>query len=256
MDIKKHISIETVLKISLSFMLIFSGICLIYGCLSIYYSSEDNPYTREIVAKTFKQIAAPIFITLGLIVITALIDLFNNSKAKKLVSSPSAEHILKMYFQKRDLSNDNALTDKIELEQKKRRINNMVKYFVYLISAVIFLIYALNPSNFHRSEINSSMIKAMWVLIPCLALSFIASITNFIVNQKIIKREIEFLKTAPLKQDNSTQDKNSGDKKLRIIKLVLIIVFASLAIIGFIMGGTADVLTKAVNICTECIGLG
>ena len=29
-----------------------------------------------------------------------------------------------------------------------------------------------------------------------------------------------------------------------------------LLIWGFVSGGAADVLTKAINICTECIGLG
>lgn len=256
MAIKHHIGVKAVLKILLSILLILSGICLIYGCLSIYYSGDDHPYTREIVAEAFGKIAVPIFITLGLMVITAVVDLFGNSKSKKAVTSPSAEHILKMYSQKRDFGNDKALAEKIELEQKKRKTNNIIKRSVYFVSALIFLIYALNPANFHRSEINSSMIKAMWVLLPCLTLSFIASIINFIINQKSIKREIELLKTAPLKQDNSTPDKKSTVKNKRIIKLVLIIAFAVLAIIGFIMGGTADVLTKAVNICTECIGLG
>ncbi|MBQ8683609.1 MAG: thioredoxin [Clostridia bacterium] len=30
----------------------------------------------------------------------------------------------------------------------------------------------------------------------------------------------------------------------------------ALLVYGFATGGIADVLTKAVNICTECIGLG
>ena len=40
------------------------------------------------------------------------------------------------------------------------------------------------------------------------------------------------------------------------IRYALLIAAAALALFGFFSGGTADVLTKAVNICTECIGLG
>ena len=38
----------------------------------------------------------------------------------------------------------------------------------------------------------------------------------------------------------------------------LILLFAGVGILvyGFFTGGTLDVLTKAINICTECIGLG
>ena len=30
----------------------------------------------------------------------------------------------------------------------------------------------------------------------------------------------------------------------------------AIMVYGFLSGGTVDVLTKAVNICTECVGLG
>ncbi|MBE6563056.1 MAG: thioredoxin [Ruminococcaceae bacterium] len=41
-----------------------------------------------------------------------------------------------------------------------------------------------------------------------------------------------------------------------MVKLAILILAAAALIYGAIAGGTADVLTKAVNICTECIGLG
>lgn len=39
-------------------------------------------------------------------------------------------------------------------------------------------------------------------------------------------------------------------------KYLLLAAGMGLMLVGFLSGGTADVLTKAVNICTECIGLG
>ncbi len=41
-----------------------------------------------------------------------------------------------------------------------------------------------------------------------------------------------------------------------IIKTTIIVIGAAAVVFGAITGGFADVLTKAVNICTECIGLG
>ncbi len=40
------------------------------------------------------------------------------------------------------------------------------------------------------------------------------------------------------------------------MKAILVCLAAVLILFGFFTGGTADVLTKAVNICTECVGLG
>lgn len=45
-------------------------------------------------------------------------------------------------------------------------------------------------------------------------------------------------------------------KSALIIKILIIFVAIVLLISGAIYGGFKDVLTKAVNICTECIGLG
>ncbi|MBQ2981771.1 MAG: thioredoxin [Lachnospiraceae bacterium] len=40
------------------------------------------------------------------------------------------------------------------------------------------------------------------------------------------------------------------------MRIAFIIIGIGILIYGFATGGTRDVLTKAVNICTECIGLG
>ncbi|MBQ7139309.1 MAG: thioredoxin [Clostridia bacterium] len=44
-----------------------------------------------------------------------------------------------------------------------------------------------------------------------------------------------------------------GQKKLRLLILCAAIVFI---LLGVMNGGAYDVLVKAINICTECIGLG
>ena len=45
-------------------------------------------------------------------------------------------------------------------------------------------------------------------------------------------------------------------KRLRTLRLTLLAVAAALIVFGALNGGARDVLVKAVNICTECIGLG
>ncbi len=45
----------------------------------------------------------------------------------------------------------------------------------------------------------------------------------------------------------------SGNAKL---KLLLLALAAALIVLGVLNGSARDVLIKAVNICTECVGLG
>ena len=39
-------------------------------------------------------------------------------------------------------------------------------------------------------------------------------------------------------------------------RIVILFVALFFGVYGLLNGGAADVLTKAINICTECIGLG
>ncbi len=60
------------------------------------------------------------------------------------------------------------------------------------------------------------------------------------------------------KPKNFNQNKESciSSKNALIIKISIVVVAITSLIFGVLTGGLNDVLTKAVNICTECIGLG
>ncbi len=60
------IRLRLIYKILLSISIFLAGICLIIGCISIYY--QGNGYSREIVNNVFSKINIPIFICLAFIV--------------------------------------------------------------------------------------------------------------------------------------------------------------------------------------------
>ena len=43
---------------------------------------------------------------------------------------------------------------------------------------------------------------------------------------------------------------------MNILRAVVLIAAVLLIIAGIVNGGALDVLVKAINICTECVGLG
>ncbi len=63
-------------------------------------------------------------------------------------------------------------------------------------------------------------------------------------------------KTIKQKTEISNGTPATSNKKIIITRLVILLTAIAILILGFFAGGYADVLTKAVNICTECIGLG
>lgn len=67
----------------------------------------------------------------------------------------------------------------------------------------------------------------------------------------------EYKKRKHTKKDDShlSEPPKSGHKLL-YLRLALLGIGIAIFAYGFLAGGTADVMTKAVNICTECVGLG
>lgn len=253
------IRIRRIYDILLSISIIVAGICLIAGSLTIYFTGEQT-YSREIVADTFSSIAIPVYICLALTIISFIWELVLPSPVQKQKPRKAYAFILERLLEKRDLSQcSEEFLYSMDKERKIRKLHTIIRTVLLCISSIAFLSYALNGNNFHQSEINTSMIHAMWILIPCMAVPFGYAVFTVYHNDKSLKREIELLKQVPVSSTAKTTKEVSvchSEKKENTLRYALLFVGITIMVYGFISGGTADVLTKAINICTECIGLG
>lgn len=259
----------------LSMSIVLAGIGLIIACVGIYRSG-DQAFSRESVAVAFAGIDIPVYLCLVLIAISFIWELLSPSgKEKTPIFKPYAA-ILSRLQQNRSLEQgDSATLNEIASLQKKRRQYEILRMAVIVISSMVFLVYACNSSNFHQSDINTSMIHAMMVLIPCFLVSFGVALFVCIANEKSLVKEIELMKQLPASSNkpNKTSAKKESmsaetasneiptvsaqqNKSLHLSRSVIITVAIVFIVYGFITGGTIDVLAKAINICTECIGLG
>lgn len=66
----------------------------------------------------------------------------------------------------------------------------------------------------------------------------------------------ESKKRTARKKNDTAPPSATKDHKLLYLRLALLCIGIGIFAYGFFAGGTADVMTKAVNICTECVGLG
>lgn len=236
----------------LSVFVLLSGICLIAGCLTIWFSKEGE-YTRPLVIETIRTVAAPICVCIALTIVGFVLEWVFPAE-KKLKTEKNSAALLARLTETRDLSKGDS--EAIIKERKKRKNRAVVSLVLLCVTASVFLCYALVPSNF-EADINSSVIAAVRILIPCLAIPFGYAVYAAYSNEKSLLREIELIKKLPAsdKKEKSDPADDNGNAVLAVRMLVLLVA-ASILIYGFVSGGTADVLTKAVNICTECIGLG
>lgn len=248
------LKLRRIYGIALSCVTVVAGICLMVACVGIYLSG-DEPFSREAVAAAFAPIRVPVYLCLAMVVAGFVLSLLCPLPAEKAAGAMQYSVLRNRLLAKADLEHcSEELHAQILAEQTRRKKNSRICTAVLAVCAVVFLIYALNGTHFHASDINSSMIRAMFVLLPCLTVSLTACIWLVIARKKSMLHEIELLKQCPKASVSPAEaPKPDHTKKVRNVLLAAAI---ALVIFGFVTGGTADVLTKAVNICTECIGLG
>lgn len=241
----------------LSASIAVAAVCLMAACVQIY-SQGGRPFSREAVAQAFTPIALPVYLCLGLTLGGFLLDLFLPEDAAKLTAGRQNALVLKRLHGKTDLDKcGEDLRAAVAAQQRSRSTHRRIRSILLVLSAVVFLAYGMNPANFHQSEINDSMIRAMYVLVPCLAVSFGYALFTAYHSSASMEKEIELLKQAgPEARRSPAPAAESAPGKAKLVRNVLLVLAVILLVYGFCTGGTADVLTKAVNICTECVGLG
>lgn len=253
--------IHRIYSICLGLVIIITGVCFIVACLGIYNSGEQ-PFSRESVATAFGHIAIPVYVCTALTIVGIVFDVLSPTEAPKNKPVKPYVAMLNKAYSSKDLTQcDNAIRSQIQKEQNSRKIHTLIRTVLLCVASVIFLVYGTNSDNFHQTKITDSMIDAMLVLLPCLVVCFAYGLFTVIYNEKSMARELELLKSVPAKAVTEAittpSDKaDSSNKLIFIVRAALLIIGVFILVYGFITGGTVDVLTKAINICTECIGLG
>ena len=248
--------VRRIYGIVLSAVLVIAGICLMAACYNIY-TTGDGTFSREIVAAHFGKIAIPVYLCLALVIGSIVLEIFLPGTVKKIVPKKNDSLILQRLQRKIDLpACDPSLIAKVLKEQQARMCHKIVTVALLVIGSAIFLVYALNGDNFHQREITDSLIQAMYLLIPCMAVPFGYAVFAAYHSRASIRREIEVLKQAGSSHSPAPVESVAKKDVSVILRWVFLAVAMVFLVWGYCIGGTADVLTKAINICTECVGLG
>lgn len=266
--------IRFVWRIATSLLLIVTGVLFMASCYSIY-KSGDSPFTRDSISASFSKIAVLTYVTIFAVIGGAVIEISFPPEKKKLTGKRTDLLVMKSLYAKTNIS---ALADDIRLsierEEKLRHVMRIIVIVLFIFSGFLPLIYLLNPNNFPAiaGEYNSEILRGMLFYLACLTPVFVYEIVYVIACDKSIIRETEKLKEAI--KENGISDCKSTDKNEGVFRKIAVFVnnnekslilgvriaFVGCAI-GFIIagifnGGMNNLLNKAINICTECIGLG
>lgn len=268
MSQEKLRKIHLIYGIVLSVIIVVTGLCFIVSCVDIYRSGL-RPFTYESINSHFMAIIVPVILCIVGIVGGMVVSCFPLEKVKiKGIIDTGA--ILNKMSRKIDISKcDLDTQSKINKERKLRLYTNIFCIDAIVVSLVISLIYMLNKNNFPAEDINAEMVNAMLFVIPCAVVGLASIFATVLIGSASYVRELNLVKQAlkvsrqqsavsgqQATKANTALDASSNEKILLGARLSILVIAVVFIIVGIFNGGMADVLQKAINICTECIGLG
>ena len=247
----------------LSCLVVLTGVCFAVSCVTIYQSGE-TPFSRESVAIHFQKIAIPVFLCLVGIVGGMVLSLLLPLSQKKEKAKADPKKNLSRVWDGFSLSSCDAdIKSKIENKRRGRKALRIVIAVICVLCAALALIYVLNPVNYSLEELNHDILVAALVAFSASAIALLACYIATFVEKVSIVREIELVKLAKGDRKKETKTRHKKEQPgfwkkhgILLIRLVVLAVGIAFVILGVFNGGAADVLGKAVRICTECIGLG
>ena len=159
----------------------------------------------------------------------------------------------------------------VKIQRRNRLIAYLACGALCLAGAIASLVYLLMPSHFPSENINSEMLSMLINVGPWLLVAFAGCIGTTLFERYSMNAEINALKAlimqnkgkpALVKRENAVIAKikaffGSYSKYILWgIRGVTAVLGVTFLVLGIFNEGVQDVLIKAINICTECIGLG
>jgi len=254
---KVYLIINAILCIALGILLVSSAVGIYREGIALRQTGDALSwiYTKEKAADAFAPIA-PVFLGAVVLMITGLIMNIRDPRANLPVKDNEIS---------RDLLLSRIRTPSGELlkEMRKEKLYKAGGWTAFGLCMVPVLLYLVNPSNFPAGDPESMFSSLMWRILPWTAFGFGCLMLSTFLQSRCIRRQISAAELQ-LKQTHCDNPVNSAsacsvknqDRLLTVVRIVLFAAALAMIAAGILNGSMRDVLIKAINLCTECVGLG
>ena len=256
-EIKKQ-RIQLIAGCVVSALLVASGIALMLACLGIYRAG-DRPFTVDSIGAAYRRVAVLLWITVGAVVAAIVLRLALPTQHKPRRAKADHKAILARLKERLPMECDPAVWEEIDAERRLRRLLRIACILLCVVFSWPALRYVCNPAHYGENY-NAAVVAACLWMLPALVALLGIRIGYSFAEEYSCRRELAAVKRAmvngtPRAVTREVKAEPCG-RALLILRISLAVVALALLIIGVANGGMADVLYKAINICTECIGLG
>ena len=137
-----------------------------------------------------------------------------------------------------------------------------------MIAAIVSAVYLFNAAHFTAADPKAEIKAVVIHVVPWIGAAFLLCCGAVILESALAGRELAQMKRlfvlgrgAPVAAQSpaalkKTREILASERFIFAVRLVVLALGLTFFILGIVNGGQQDVLFKAINICTECIGLG
>lgn len=254
--------------------LVVGGLFIVQIC-SIYHSAPSSPYSVESISAHFNQIAVPVWLWVAALLANIVLSYVFEEDEEKPQATVSVE--VKLNRLKRRLPENAVGMSAIKKKRDGRRAAVIACVIFVAAGAALCLFYLLDEN--YTPIIGADFFPGGRALadrlvhsIPWIINAFLVClvVTEFLEVSR--EEELALTKTAiaesakqGLKAEKQEEKQNlfqkigaffDSEKGTTVCRIVFAVVGVALVVIGIFNGGMHDMFQKAINICTQCIGLG
>ena len=266
---QEHVNlIKKIYSIIIVILTVLLAVLSIMQIVDIYLSgiepgNQNQMYTEEIIWDHFTNIAIPLVIWIASLIFSFVFYIIFPSK-EKFESKMANKNLLKLYASRLpdDITSFEEETNNINKERKSRKLALIFSIASLVILSIPCLIYLLNPAHFTKDgdlmlEAGTMVLNILpWYLLGTGTLIAYKVYTNHSYNNEISYIKNILSLSNENKRPTIVRPSQLNKKAVTTLRIIVFTVAVTFIITGIINGGAADVLKKAINICTECIGLG
>lgn len=255
--------------IVISLLVFATGICFAISCAHIYFTGGQRPFTYDSIGTHFSYIAIPTVLTVAAVIAGGVVSLIFPTESKTLGKITVMGNLKLLSAKVKSVS------EEVKAQRRYRTLVRIIAGAVFAILITIALIAALSH-GYETEDINGHIASVCLISLPISLTALCILIAASFLTSASAEKEIKMLKELLKNPTESSESKRDGildkvyalpetakqfygrkEKSITLIARITVFCVATVFIVlGIINGGMADVLGKAVRICTECIGLG
>ena len=249
--------IHLIYGIIVSVLIVALGITMMIACWDIYTSGE-HPFSRASIGAKLKDMSILLWLNLGAIVGGIILNICLPLQRPKTKAVRDELVLMKKLAAKAGNPTPEQKTA-IEKLQRKRWLSPVITGGIFGGLMARPAVYILNRGNFPGADPTGEIKAAALILAAPAIIGLLLCFFCSVFVKKLILKETEIYKQIISSGNKFASVPAADTQKPVLIKTVRFIGFAvaiAFIVVGCFNGSARDVLSKAIKICTECIGLG